>query len=185
MKDNEIDILMDIRSHPTSRWEQHRKENYEKTIPEAEIEYIWEPGLGGWDIRHSSLIDTMAKNGVNVAAYTKGAFPKQQISFDLKGVDGRPSWTNRGLYEYSWFMTLPEFTNAADKLIFMSKNKNIAIMCCEILYWKCHRSLVSDYLMFLGVDSTHLQPKRTLHSKALGNRLERYHPDIVKVWNSL
>lgn len=185
MKDNNIDVLMDIRSHPTSRWEQHRKENYERSMPEAGIAYYWEAGLGGWDVRHMGIADLMAGRGVNVAAYTKGKFPKQQIAPKLaKEVSPLfPSWTNRGLFEYSWFTTLEEFGEAVDRLIFLGERRNVAIMCCEVLWWKCHRSMVADYLWSKGIDSVHLQPKLTNHSKAIGNRLERYHPDIIQKWD--
>lgn len=180
----EIPTLLDVRSHPGSR--RNPQFNYnvmDKWLLAAGKNLSHMPGLGGWDVRHGNnadLVARMATVGVPIRKYGKGFFPKQQIAKDrpTEGV----AWTNAGLYDYSWFMILPEFLEAANILIEMGKTEDVAICCCELLWWKCHRSMIADYLAFRGVEAIHLQPKLTPHSKAIGNRLDRYHPDILKVW---
>ena len=185
-----VSTIIDIRSHPTSRWEQFRKESMEEWLPKAGITYEWWPELGGWDKRHAFLSSEMAAHGVDVDCYVKGKFPKQRIAIN-KEPDCRqeflpivrPSWTNVGLRDFSWFMSLPEFMEGADRLLERGARENVAIMCCELLWWKCHRSMVADYMVWLGEEIVHLQPKRTLHSQAIGNRLARYETEIESTWN--
>ena len=56
-------------------------------------------------------------------------------------------------------------------------------MCAEGLWWRCHRSMVSDLVVYAGDDVTHLQPQRTSHRAAVGDRLERYEPRVVAAWD--
>lgn len=183
-----VDIVIDVRSHPTSRWEQFRKENLEEWLPKANVGYEFCPELGGWTEKHISMADAMESKLVDVRAYARGKFPKQRIGKNFPNPVqeelpfGRPSWTNQGLWDYSWFMMLNEFLDAADILVERGKKENIGIMCCECLWWKCHRSMIADYLCFLESDAIHLQPKRKPHSESLGNRLDRYHPEIISSW---
>lgn len=177
-----LDVLMDIRSHPNSRHEQFKIENLRKWIPKKTLAtYEWEPGLGGWDIRHLKHAKEMSKHGVDLNVYSKGKFPKQRINLE-KEKEGHPTWYNQGFYDYSWFMTLKEFHDAADRLIERSEKENIGIMCCEVLWWACHRSMVADYLYYKGVESVHLQPKQTTHSRVISNRIERYDKEILETW---
>lgn len=204
-----VGVLIDVRSHPTSRWPQFRRENMEVWLREAGVEYVWDPGLGGWDKRHAVFAEDMAKHGVDVACYVKGKFPKQRIALGTKEptpaecaqgtLPGmRPEWTNVGLRDYSWFMTLREFLDSAEGLIRMEREqrKDVAIMCCEAQCWRCHRSMIADYLSFRGVDVAHMMPhfkqvrgvrhvdghRYKMHSNMLGNRLDRYEPEIVERW---
>ena len=188
----DIPVLMDIRSHPTSRWPQFTRNSLSASVSKANKDYIWEPGLGGWDVRHAHFAQTMEPHGVAINAYTKGAFPKQRIA---RGSQATllPAWTNVGLYDYSWFMSLSEFIESADQLIKLGRQKDVAIMCAEVHWWRCHRSMVSDYLSYRGVESHHIMPRKTKtgikstivpHSTVITNRLERYEPAIVDVWNN-
>ena len=121
-----IDVLMDIRSHPTSRWPQHTKPELERWVPAAGIEYRWEPRLGGWtaaDVEEWG--ELMAGKGVDLAVYARGAFPKQHISRKL-APRSVPTWTNRGLYDYSWFTALPSFLDSYNVGVFEG-----AIAACE------------------------------------------------------
>jgi uncharacterized protein (DUF488 family) len=177
----EVNLLVDVRSHPTSRWEQHRKENYERWLPRFGVTYLWLPELGGWTSKHMYLADDMRKVGVDLAAYSKGKFPKQRIAPDRADKDQDPAWTNQGLYDYSWFTALPEFQTGVDKLVVLSELWNAAIMCCEGPWFKCHRSMIADCLVFRGHDIRHI-PGRAMHSEKIGNRIERYHPAIIDAW---
>jgi hypothetical protein len=111
---------------------------------------------------------------------------------------GRPVWNSIGLWDYSYFMTLPEFLEDCDRLIERGKTEDLGFMCCEATWWRCHRSLISDYLIFRGIEVQHLMPhyrqknkvrfvdgfRLTPHSQKIGNRLERYELEIVKAWET-
>lgn len=192
LQKSSVTRFIDVRSHPTSRWEQHRKENLQVWLPDAGVSYEWMPELGGWDKQHSDLIEQMKPHGVDVGAYVKGKFPKQRIAINKEPDVNqeflpivKPSWTNVGLRDYSWFMTLPEFLEGVDRLLEKGMHENVAIVCCEAVPWRCHRSMVSDYLLTLGADVQHIFGNRVRpHSSMLGNRLQRYETDIQTAWDS-
>lgn len=202
-----VATVIDVRSHPSSKWPQFWRAELEAWLPEAGVGYEWWPALGGWDKRHEHLAPEFDCRGVDLHVYAKGKFPKQRIgknfpdaveSSQLALPHVRPKWTNVGLYDYSFFMTLPEFLEGCDRLIERGKTEDLGFMCCECLYYKCHRSMISDYLAFRSIEVQHLQPrmrqknkvkfvdgyKLLPHSKVLGNRLERYEPDIIEKWQA-
>jgi uncharacterized protein (DUF488 family) len=59
-------------------------------------------------------------------------------------------------------MATEEFRRAVDGLLAAATQSRIAIMCAEKLYWKCHRRLLSDYLVSQGVEVIHImEPGKT------------------------
>jgi hypothetical protein len=166
------------------------------------------PELGGWFERELKYSEEMSKYGIDIGAYTKGKFPKDRIAQKtLPNADDyrqeflpniKPFWSNMGLLEYSFFTSIPEFFDGIQKLIKLSDKSNVAFMCCEALYYKCHRSMISDHLLFRGIDSYHIMPhmrqknkikyvcgiKLIPHSSVIGNRLERYDQCIIDAWRS-
>lgn len=171
--------LWDVRSHPTSKWTQFQFDTMIYWLPENGIKYVWKEDLGGWTEKHLHLRETFASRGVDLGVYARGKFPKQRIAGKQSGT----GWTSVGLYDYSWYMSLTETLIAMEEMIQASQERNIAVCCCELLWWKCHRSMLADYAVWRGFDAVHLQPKRTLHSSALGNRLERYESEIIEYWS--
>jgi hypothetical protein len=173
-----VTTLVDIRSHPTTRWEWWQKGNIPGWL---EVEYAWEPDLGGWTEQDLPLTDWAAGYGVDLAPYARGFFPKQRIGVPRKDATG-VTWTNQGLYDYSIFTATARFLAGAARLV--DRPGNSAIMCAESLWWKCHRSLVADYLYWSGHDVAHVdrRGKLTSHSRMVGNRLDRYHPDVLAAW---
>lgn len=172
-----LDLLVDIRSHPGSaKYPHFNKDEMESWL---EIPYTWEPGLGGWTEKHVGLQDQFP--GVDIEIYGRRKFPKQRIAAKLEPGE-KPAWTNQGLWDYQWFMTLPEFLDAAEWLVRRGSEQNVGIMCAEVLPWKCHRMMVADYLLYQGIDCQHLQPKPKMHSEMIGNRLERYEDAVKRCW---
>lgn len=190
-----VTTIIDIRSHPTSRWEQFRKEELEAWLPTVGLQYEWWPSLGGWDKRHSPYVEPMSGWGVDIRPYLGGKFPKQRIAVNEEASE-TPRWTNVGLRDYSYYTMLPEFLEGINKLIERGEREDVAYVCAEAVPWRCHRSMVSDCLYWNGVASVHLIPAfrqkdgikypvgyKTLdHSKMIGNRIERYEPPIVAAW---
>ena len=177
-----VDVVIDVRSHPGSIHVQFDIEELKDWLPRAGKQYEWEPRLGGWRAEHLSLADQFLQHDVDVAAYAGSKFPKQRIA--KKRPAAEPAWTNYGLWDYSFFMTLPEFMEAAKQIAERGAIENIGLMCCEVLWWKCHRSMIADYLVFRGFDMMHLQPRQTLHSTVIGYRLDRYDQAVQSAWDS-
>jgi uncharacterized protein (DUF488 family) len=46
-----LQVVMDVRSHPTSRWSLFLRESLEPLLRTVGVEYVWEPDLGGWSER--------------------------------------------------------------------------------------------------------------------------------------
>lgn len=178
---HDVDVVIDVRSHPGSIWPQFRKEELELWLPEHGKQYILDLRLGGWRADHLDLADRFAEYGVDVGVYAKKKFPKQRIAGVLAD-KSKPYWWNQGFFDYQFFMMLEEFRQGVVNLVDLSRSTSVGIMCCEVLWWKCHRSMISDYLAWLGVESYHLQPQFKCHTDVLGNRLQRYHPDVLDVW---
>ena len=180
--------LIDIRSHPTSRHPQYNRQYLERMLG---VRYEWWPPLGGWDVRHAEFYGRFP--GVDLEPYLHGHFPKQRIAQHTSPTD-TPSWTNVGLYDFAWFMGIDEFRVGATDLIRQSQFRDLAIMCCEAVPWRCHRSMVTDYTLYKGVDAVHLfgRPTKTkgyristkLHSSMIGNRLERYPGAVIAAWQA-
>jgi uncharacterized protein (DUF488 family) len=179
-------LLVDVRSHPTSnhvpQWKKASLEDY------FGDQYVWEPRLGGW-AEHLALDPDAANDaelhGVDVGAYLTGAFPKGRIAKKRTSTSGplAPTWTNQGLYDYSWFMAQPCFRDGVERLLTLEKEHGtIAFMCAELLWWKCHRSMIADVLTWLDVEVWHFQPKRAPHDGT--NRYDRYESEILKTWEA-
>jgi uncharacterized protein (DUF488 family) len=66
------------------------------------------------------------------------------------------SWQNAGFRGYADYMETEPFRAGIEKLLEVARVQRTAIMCAEALWWRCHRSLISDYLKAKGVVVTHI-----------------------------
>ncbi|WP_205857501.1 DUF488 family protein [Phytoactinopolyspora endophytica] len=57
---------------------------------------------------------------------------------------------------YADHMDTPEFRRATAELITRSGDEQLAVMCAETLWWRCHRSFIADALACQGTDVVHL-----------------------------
>jgi uncharacterized protein (DUF488 family) len=53
-------------------------------------------------------------------------------------------------------METPEFARGIERLLEDASGCRTAIMCSEAVWWRCHRSLISDYLKVSGVSVIHI-----------------------------
>lgn len=66
------------------------------------------------------------------------------------------SWEVEAFRAYASHMDRPEFREALERLIQVSGERNVAIMCSETLWWRCHRRLISDALVAAGRTVLHI-----------------------------
>ncbi|XHH07759.1 MAG: DUF488 family protein [Candidatus Bathyarchaeia archaeon] len=66
---------------------------------------------------------------------------------------------NSSFRGYADYMQTKEFTENLLKLIVLSKENCLAIMCAEALPWRCHRNLISDALVARHVKVLHIISK--------------------------
>lgn len=113
-----VDVLIDVRSHPTSRFTQWQRQHLARWVPldtEKQIAYQWWPELGGWDVRHahdSGLVYAMRDVGVDLMAYSGGAFPKQRIAKTLSA-DSDPACPMHGYSSRTTPETRPAIPDGA------------------------------------------------------------------------
>ena len=66
------------------------------------------------------------------------------------------AWRNEGFRGYADYMETADFQQGIETLLDLSGMKRTAVMCAEALWWRCHRSLISDYLKARGVEVIHI-----------------------------
>ena len=66
------------------------------------------------------------------------------------------AWRNEMFRGYADHMETEEFREGIDWLLGFARESRTAIMCAEAVWWKCHRSLIADYLKAKGVRVLHI-----------------------------
>lgn len=56
------------------------------------------------------------------------------------------SWHHDAFRGYAGHMRTPEFLAAAGELAAQARTRQVAAMCSESLWWRCHRRLLADYV---------------------------------------
>lgn len=69
---------------------------------------------------------------------------------------------NDSFRNYADYMLTPEFERAAADLVKLAEQSRTAYMCAERVYFKCHRMLVSDWLVAHGNEVLHIDDEKPL-----------------------
>lgn len=56
------------------------------------------------------------------------------------------AWRNLSFRAYADYMETPEFAAGIERLTEWASRARTAYMCSEAVWWRCHRSMISDYL---------------------------------------
>ncbi len=85
------------------------------------------------------------------------------------------AWRNEAFRGYADYMETAEFRKAIARLDELAQTQKTAYMCSEAVWWRCHRSLVSDYLKTKGWQVLHIQSegKAAAHPFTAAARLEQ------------
>jgi uncharacterized protein (DUF488 family) len=127
LNENKIETVADIRSFPASRKFPHfGRENLEEILGSHNIGYVWCKDLGG---------------------FRKGAPGKESVNKAL---------SSPGFRHYADHMETEVFQQAVSHLLNLAAKSRTTVMCAERLFWKCHRRLLSDYLVSLDVEVVHI-----------------------------
>jgi uncharacterized protein (DUF488 family) len=141
LKAYHIQKLADIRSYPGSKRNPHfNRETLENSLPQASVSYQWFKGLGG---------------------YRKNGFGAESPHVILK---------SQGFRNYADYMLTETFEENIDKLLQFASSGNTCMMCAETLPFRCHRWLLSDYLVANQVEVIHIIDVRRSES----HKLSRY-----------
>lgn len=65
-------------------------------------------------------------------------------------------WRSVSFRGYADYMETDQFKAGIAELEQIASQKRTAIMCAEAVWWRCHRSLVSDYMKWKGWNICHI-----------------------------
>jgi uncharacterized protein (DUF488 family) len=65
-------------------------------------------------------------------------------------------WRNEAFRGYADHLASAEFADGFSQLLALASRRRSAMMCSELLWWRCHRSLLSDVLKARGVEVLHI-----------------------------
>lgn len=67
------------------------------------------------------------------------------------------AWRNESFRGYADYMETEDFRKGIKRLADVAETSGpTAVMCAEAVWWRCHRSLISDYLKAQGVEVLHI-----------------------------
>ncbi len=142
LKKNGIKLLADVRSLPGSkRYPQFNREALAESLNVHGIRYEHFPELGG----------------------------RRKPNADSRNT----AWRNASFRGYADYMETEEFHKGVERLLGLARNDGLgspessrgsetvtpwttAIMCAEAVWWRCHRSLISDYLKARDIEVMHI-----------------------------
>jgi uncharacterized protein (DUF488 family) len=69
-------------------------------------------------------------------------------------------WNNRSFHNYADYALTDPFRHGLEQLLALAASRRCAIMCAESVWWRCHRRIISDYLLQQGAEVYHLMDGR-------------------------
>lgn len=66
------------------------------------------------------------------------------------------AWQNASFRAYADYMETEDFKSGLQALLELAEASPTTIMCAEAVWWRCHRSLISDYLKAGGHEVIHI-----------------------------
>jgi len=117
-------------------------------------------------------VRTMPRSRAN-PQYNEDALPQALKPFgiayahmaDLGGLRGRQKlvapeinafWENESFHNYADYAMGERFSEALAHLRGRGRTQRCAIMCAETLWWRCHRRIITDYLLAAGESVFHI-----------------------------
>ena len=127
LREHGIDCLVDVRSIPRSgRYPQFNGDALAAALREAGIGYRHMSGLGG---RRGRITGTPSHNTF---------------------------WREEGFRNVADYAETSAFAAALAELRAVARTQTVAIMCAEAVWWRCHRRIISDYLVAAGETVRHI-----------------------------
>jgi uncharacterized protein (DUF488 family) len=65
-------------------------------------------------------------------------------------------WQNESFHNYADYAMGEDFQSGLRQLRELGRSARSAIMCAETLWWRCHRRIISDYLIAAGETVFHI-----------------------------
>jgi uncharacterized protein (DUF488 family) len=72
------------------------------------------------------------------------------------------AWRNPQFRGYADHMETEGFRKGVEDLLELACDRRVAVMCAEAVWWRCHRSLLADYLKAHGHTVLHIIDKKKI-----------------------
>lgn len=123
-----VRMVLDVRAFPRSRRNpEYNIDRLPATLAECQIGYRHAPALGGRRPRQA---------GVDPAV--------------------NALWRVQSFHNYADYALGGDFAAAFAELEELGRQQRIAVMCSEAVWWRCHRRIIADHLLFSGHPVDHL-----------------------------
>src|SRR4029077_16270062 len=100
--------------------------------------------------------DALAKS-LGAAEIRYQHFPELGGRRKAKPDSKNTAWRNESFRGYADYMETKNFRKGITRLVDLAGESGpTGIMCAEAVWWRCHRSLISDYLKVRGVEVLHV-----------------------------
>jgi uncharacterized protein (DUF488 family) len=99
----------------------------------------------------SELLKALASVNVNYY-HSPQLGGRRKPSADSKNT----AWKNASFRAYADHMETKDFRQGVDGLVELARDQPTAVMCAEAVWWRCHRSLIADYLKSMGAKVIHI-----------------------------
>lgn len=90
-------------------------------------------------------------------------------------------WQNASFRNYADYAATDAFKTGITRLRELSGKQRSAIMCSETLWWRCHRRIISDYLLADGMPVLHIMGPHKVEAARLTPNAQRL-PDGTLVY---
>ena len=126
LEKNEIKLLVDVRAWPSSK-------------------------------RYPHFNKDALKESLNAHGIRYEHFPELGGKRKSKPDSRNTAWRNASFRGYADYMETEQFQKGIERLLDVAAETGpTAIMCAEAVWWRCHRSLIADYLKARGVEVLHV-----------------------------
>jgi len=92
-----------------------------------------------------NLLQTFPQNGISYQHFPELGGRRKALK-DSKNI----AWKNEAFRGYADYMASSTFKKEILRLEKIALKQTTAYMCSEAVWWRCHRSMVSDYLKYRG-----------------------------------
>ena len=69
------------------------------------------------------------------------------------------AWRHASFRAYADHLATEEFANGLSELVTLANGLRTVMMCAELLWWRCHRRLIADVLVSLGIPTVHIRDR--------------------------
>jgi uncharacterized protein (DUF488 family) len=78
-------------------------------------------------------------------------------------------WRLAAFRGYADHLATEEFAEGLTELLMLAYGLRTAVMCAEVLWWRCHRRLIADVLVSLGVRVMHIRDQRIIEEHRIAS----------------